>query len=172
MHKVFSLGLLILFFCPGSVVGQSKQQVSDFREIKWGTHKDSVFRNGEKVNFKRVKNGVEPNSFTIPNDDMNIGTVEFEEIQYIFNENNRFKKVFLQADRKFVEDMNFILNYKFGKPDRERKLGYVNVKTWKIGEVVFTLSKFKNDRNIFTLTIESNWEKSAEIRKNKNVDDF
>lgn len=170
MQKVISFALLFFLFL--SATGQSTQEVTDFRDIKWGNHKDSVFRDGEKVNFRKVKNGVEPNSYMIANDKMNIGTVEFEKIQYIFNEDNRFKKVFMQAERSFLADMKFILSYKFGDPDRVQKTGYVTVKTWRIGDVNFTLSDFKNDRNIFTLTIESNWEESAEIKKNKRVDDF
>lgn len=171
MRKVFPLTVLILLVLFGKLDAQDQKKVTDFRDIKWGVHKDSVFRDGAKVNFTKVEDGVDPNSYTIPNDKMTIGAVELEKVQYIFNEDNRFKKVFLQADRNFHSDMKFILNYKFGKSDRDKQTGYVEVKSWQLDGVIFTLSKFIN-RDIFTLTIESNWEKSAEIQKNKRVDDF
>ncbi len=171
MQKVLFATVLFLVVLSGTLDGQTKSKVPDFRDIEWGVHKDSVFRDGAKVNFREVKDGVEPNSYTIPNDKMTIGAVELDKLQYIFNEDNRFKKVFLQADKAFHSDMKFILNYKFGKADQDKQTGLVKVKTWQLNGVIFTLSKFTN-RDIFTLTIESNWEKSAKIQKNKRVDDF
>lgn len=170
MRNVFLLAFLITFTVPG--LAQEKTKVTDFREIKWSTHKDSVFRNGEKVNFVKVENGVEANAYRIPNDDMSIGTVKFEELQYIFNGEDRFKKVFMKSEQKYLADMQFILNYKFGKPDKVQNLGYVNIKTWKLENASFTLSEFKNNRDIFTLSLESQWERSANFKRNINVDDF
>lgn len=170
MRNAFLLGFLLLIALPG--LAQKKTKVTDFRDIKWSTHKDSVFRDGEKVNFVKVENGVEENAYRIPNDDMTIGTVEFDRIQYIFNDNERFKKVFMKADKGYLADMQFILNYKFGKPDKVQNLGYVNIKNWKLENATFTLSEFKNNRDIFTLSLESQWERSANFKRNINVEDF
>lgn len=170
MRTVLCLAFLILFSFPG--LAQKKAKVTDFRQIKWSTHKDSVFRNGEKVNFVKVNNGVEKNAYRIPNDDMTIGTVKFDKLQYIFNEDNRFTKVFMQGKQKYLADMEFILNYKFGKPDKVQNLGYVNIKNWNLKNATFTLSEFKNNRDIFTLSLESQWEQSASFDKNINVKDF
>lgn len=170
MRKLLCLAFLLFFTFQG--FAQDKAKVTDFRNIKWSTHKDSVFRNGEKVNFVKVENGVAENAYRIPNDDMNIGTVQFEKIHYIFNDNNRFKKVFMQAGQDFLADMEFILNYKFGKPDKVQNLGYVNIKNWNLDNVTFTLSEFKNNREIFTLSLESQWERSANFEENINVEDF
>jgi len=172
MKKLTGLGLLFVFLISGSLQAQEGKKVTDFRGIEWGAHKDSIFRNGEKVNFSRVKNGVESNSFTIPNDDMTIGTVEFDNVQYIFNDNNRFKKIFLEAQKKYITDMEFILTYKFGEADKTQELGYVTIRRWKLDNVVFTLSDFNNSRDIFTVNIESQWERSAKMQKNRRVDDF
>ncbi len=170
MRNAFLLGFLLLFTLP--TMAQKKSKVTDFRQIKWSTHKDSVFRDGEKVNFVKVEDGVDNNAYRVPNDDMTIGTAKFEKLHYIFNENDRFKKVFMQGKQQYLADIEFILNYKFGKPDKVQKLGYVNIKSWNLENVTFTLSEFKNNRDIFTLSLESNWERSAKFKRNINVDDF
>ena len=170
MRKVLCFGLILMFTLPA--FAQHQTEVTDFRDIKWSTHVDSVFRDGEKVNFVKIKNGVEDNAYKIPNDDMTIGSVECDKIQYIFNDNNRFKKVFIQASQEYMPDMQFILSYKFGKADKVQTLGYVNIKTWNLDNVIFNLSKFKNGRDIFTLSIESQWEQSANFKRNTNINDF
>ena len=169
--RIASLLVFLLMFTTSGFT-QEKAKVTDFRSIGWSTHKDSVFRSGEKVNFIEVENGVEKNAYRIPNDDMTIGTVEFDKLHYIFNENDRFKKVFMQADQTYLADMEFILNYKFGKPDKVQNLGYVSIKNWNLENSTFTLSKFKNNRDIFTLSLKSQWERSANYEENINVDDF
>lgn len=155
---------------PSSATANDK--VPDFRDIKWGEHVDSVFKDGEKVNFVKVDDAMNENSYKIPGDDMTIGTVKLQKINYIFNEDNRFKKVFIRGEPKHLADMEFILNYKFGEPTNQQSLGYVNLKTWKVGNVVFTLSDFKDEKTFFTLTIESKWENEAAHKRNINVDDF
>lgn len=152
-------------------MAQTQTTVPDFRDISWGTHKDSVVIDGRNINFVEVEEGPDPNSYRIPNDNMKIGTVKLEKLHYIFNGDGRFKKVFVTAPRQYLEDMEFILGYKFGEPSKVRRLGYVTIKDWKIGDVVFTLSEFSN-REFFSLTIESNWEYSAKRRENMNVKDF
>jgi hypothetical protein len=170
MRNALLLAFLMVFTLQG--FAQEKAKVTDFRNIEWSTHKDSVFRSGEKVNFVKVENGVEDNAYRIPNDDMTIGTVKFDKLHYIFNDNNRFKKVFMQADQGYLADMEFILNYKFGKPSKVQNLGYVNIKNWNLENATFTLSEFKNNRDIFTLSLESQWERSANFEENINVEDF
>lgn len=171
MKKVLTLTLVLL---AGSLVGnaQKSANVPDFREIEWGAHIDSVFIDGEKINFVKIPEATESNSYKIPKDKMKIGTVELEKLHYIFNEKDRFKKVFMQGEKDYLSDMEFILSYKFGKPSTVRNLGYVKLKEWTVGNVVFTLSAFSNKRDIFTVTIESNWEQGERYRENMKVDDF
>ncbi len=176
--KYFSVFLLMLGWLAIQFPGWGQYQqnaeaiVPGFRGILWGTHRDSVVRDGQKVVFVKVEEDAPArNTYVIPGDDLTIGAVELNYLYYIFNDQGRFVKVYMEANKKFVEDMLFILKYKFGPPSDTRDLGHVRLYEWRIDGVSFTLSEFR-DRPIFVLTIESNWEYVERIRKNVNVPDF
>ncbi len=145
--------------------------VPGFRGILWGTHLDSVIIEGQKARFVKVEDAAFPRAYYLPGDDMTIGAVRLNKLYYIFNKDSRFTKVYMEANKKFLEDMLFILKYKFGPPSDTRDLGHVRIYEWRIDGVNFTISEFK-DRPTFLLTIESNWEYVERIRKNVNVPDF
>src|ERR1051326_686180 len=73
------------------------QAVLDFRKIFWGTSKDSIWRDGKKLDFIKDKNSLLKNAYSLANDDMTIGAVKLDKVLYIFNDDNRFYKVFLQG---------------------------------------------------------------------------
>ncbi len=152
--------------------GKEEAIVPGFRGILWGTHRDSIVQNGMRVTMERVEEDAPArNTYRIPGDDLTIGAVELNYLYYIFNDQNRFVKVYMEANKKYIEDMLFILKYKFGPPTETRDLGHVRLYEWRIDGVNFTLSEFR-DRPTFILTIESNWEYVERIRKNINVPDF
>ncbi len=176
MHPIrLTLAAFIGVLLGSAVWAQPGQQreaiVPGFRGILWGTHIDSVIVNGEKAQFIKAEDAPIPRAYRLSGDDLTIGAVELDKLYYVFNNKNRFTKVYMEANKKFLEDMLFILKYKFGPPTDQRDLGHVRLYEWRIDGVNFTLSEFK-DRPTFILTIESNWEYVERIRKNVNVPDF
>lgn len=64
---------------------ESTYTLTDFRDIKWGSHIDSVFRDSMKVRFTKASNIEDKNAYVIADDNMFIGTVHLKNIYYIFN---------------------------------------------------------------------------------------
>jgi hypothetical protein len=144
--------------------------VLDFRKIFWGSNRDSIYRDGKKLDFVKDKNALIKNAYAIPGDDMNIGAVKLDKVLYIFNDDSRFYKVFLQGSIDQVEQMKFILTYKFGDYRNESYVDDSHIMQWLVKDVTFTLREITKSR--FELTIESNWQASEDYKKNTSVDDF
>ncbi len=146
------------------------EAVLDFRKIYWGAPKDSISRDGKKVDFQKDRNSLIKNAYTIPNDDLTIGAVKLDRVLYIFNDENRFNKVFLTGSMDQAEQMKFILTYKFGDFRNESFVDDSHIMQWLIKDVTFTLKEISKSR--FELTIESSWQKGEDYKKNTSVDDF
>jgi hypothetical protein len=168
MKKLLVAGLLLAFGFSG--FSAENQQVLDFRNIFWGTKLDSVWRDGKKLEFVKDKNSLIRNAYYISCDDMTIGAVKLDKVLYIFNEEARFYRVFLQGPGGQLEDMKFILTYKFGDFRNESFVDDTHIMQWLIKDVTFTLREVGKSR--FELTIESSWEAGEEYKKNTSVDDF
>ena len=168
MKKLFlAIALLPLFYKGYSA---DQDAVLEFRKIFWGTSKDSCYRDGKKLDFQRDKNSIIKNAYSIPGDDMTIGAVKLDKVLYIFNEDNRFYKVFLQGTMEQAEQMKFILTYKFGDFRNESYVDDSHIMQWIVKDVTFTLKEINKSR--FELTIESNWQASEIYKKNTSVSDF
>ncbi len=168
MKKMF-LAIFMLGFAY-SAFSAENDAVLDFRKIFWGSSRDSVYRNGKKLEFVKDKNAMIKNAYSIPGDDMTIGAVKLDKVLYIFNDDSRFYKVFLQGSIDQVEQMKFILTYKFGDYRNESYVDDSHIMQWLVKDVTFTLKEITKSR--FELTIESNWQASADYKKNTSVDDF
>ena len=138
--------------------------------IFWGVKKDSCYRNGKKVDFVQDRQALLPNAFVIPGDDPMIGAVKCDRILYLFNDENRFYRVFVQGSVDQTEAMKFILTYKFGDFKNESFVDDSHIMQWIIKDVTFTLKEVNKSR--FELTIESNWQAGEDYKKNISVDDF
>lgn len=163
----------LIFFLIG-VFAFNNSKADDmvvFRSIPWGTHIDSIYIYGEKINFVPTNNSRNDKAFKIENDDLSIGTVRLTELQYIFNEDKRLTKIYMIGDRRFFPDMNFILRHRFGEPDDVKELVRINLREWQVGNVKFILTDMM-ESDIFTLTIDSRWELSERYRINTQIDDF
>lgn len=168
MKKLFlAFSLLGLTYSGFSAESEA---VLDFRNIFWGTPKDSVIRDGKKLDFIKDKNSLIKNAYQLSNDDLTIGAVKLEKVLYIFNEENRFQKVFLQGTMDQTEQMKFILTYKFGDFRNESFIDDTHIMQWLVKDVTFTLKEIAKAR--FELTIESSWQASEDYKKNTSVDDF
>ena len=168
MKKLFlAFSLLSMAYSGFSAESEA---VLDFRNIFWGTPKDSISRSGKKVEFVKDRNSLMKNAFTIPNDDLTIGAVKLDKVLYIFNDEERFNKVFLQGTMEQAEQMKFILTYKFGDFRNESFVDDSHIMQWLIKDVTFTLKEISKSR--FELTIESSWQVGEDYKKNTSVDDF
>ena len=167
--KKLLLAITLLGFAQMGFSAES-EAVLNFRKIFWGSQKDSVYRDGVKLDFVKDKNSLIKNAYALPGDNMTIGAVKFDKILYIFNDENRFYRVFLQGSVDQVEEMKFILTYKYGDYRNESFVDDSHIMQWLVKDVTFTLKEVAKSR--FELTIESNWQASSDYKKNTSVDDF
>jgi hypothetical protein len=167
--KKLLFAFLLLGFAHSGFSAES-QGVLDFRNIFWGTPKDSVWRDGKKLEFVKDRNSLIKNAYYLNNDDLTIGAVKLEKVLYIFNDENRFYKAFLQGNLDQLEQMKFILTYKFGDFRNESFVDDSHIMQWLVKDVTFTLKEISKSR--FELVIESSWQASEDYKKNTSVDDF
>lgn len=146
------------------------EAVLGFRKILWGTSRDSAWRDGKKLDFVKDKGSLIKNAYSLTNDEMVLGAVKLDKALYIFNDENRFFKVYLQGGYDQLEQMKFILTYKYGDYRNESFVDDSHIMQWLVKDVTFTLKEVAKSR--FELTIESNWQASADYKKNISVDDF
>lgn len=146
------------------------ESVTNFRNIVWGTAIDSVWRDGKKIDFIKDRNSLIKNAFYVSGDDMTIGSVKLDKVLYIFNDENRFQKVYLQGGVDQVQEMLFILTYKFGDFRNESFVDDSHIMQWLVKDVTFTLKEVTKSR--FELTIESSYQESEDYKKNTSVEDF
>lgn len=170
MQKV--LTVLLVCLLGASAFSQSKDgaSVTDFRGIIWGAKLDSITLNGQKVEFIKDRSMNLKNAFVVKGDPMNIGNVRLNKLVYIFNDENRFTKVYIEGPKEDFAQMKFILNYKFGERANERAVDGVTMYQWLVRDVTFTLKEYEYLR--FELTIESSWQDAEAYKKNTSVKDF
>ena len=164
--------IALLIFTVALYLSSFAQEVNvtSFRSMPWGAYKDSLFANGKKLEFLKDKSSLIKNAYIIAGDDMTVGNVKLNRLNYIFNEEGRFVKVFLEGPKEDAEQMKFILDYKFGAHKNESRVDNVSYQQWLIKDVTFTLGIY--DFLKFEVKIESNWQASEAYKKNISVDDF
>jgi hypothetical protein len=167
MKKIVSALIFVAF-----AIGVSAQEtnVTSFRNMPWGAFRDSLYVKGKKIDFVKDKSSLMRNAYIVPNDDMTIGNVKLTKLVYLFNDDNRFVKVYMEGPKEQTEQMKFILDYKFGEHKNESKVDNVAYKQWLVKDVTFTLGEY--DYLKFEVKIESNWQASEAYKKNTTVDDF
>ena len=67
--KKLLLATLLLGFAYSGFSAES-QGVLDFRNIFWGTPKDSVWRDGKKLSFEKDRNSLIKNAYYLVGDDL------------------------------------------------------------------------------------------------------
>ena len=167
MKKLFTV-FALLFFAAGAFAQETN--VTSFRNMPWGAFRDSMYVKDKKIEFVKDKSSLTKNAYIIPNDDMSIGNVKLNRINYIFNDEGRFVKVYIEGPKEQSEQMKFILDYKFGTFKNESRVDNVSYKQWLVKDVTFTLGEY--DYLKFEVKIESNWQASEAYKKNTSVDDF
>lgn len=168
MKKLLFVLAVLLTTAPA--FSAESDAVIHFRNIYWGVHKDSCFRDGKKIEFIKDRQSLIKDAYYIAGDDMFIGAVKCDRILYQFNDEGRFYKVFIQGSVDQTESMKFILTYKFGDSKNESFVDDTYIQQWLVKDVTFTLKEINKSR--FELTIQSSWQASEDYKKNTSVDDF
>ncbi|MEX0812278.1 MAG: hypothetical protein WD048_08680 [Chitinophagales bacterium] len=165
----FSALIILLFSFYSVALGQSKDRITDFREIYWGTPLDSTYRSGFQVNFEIDKTSPEKKAYKIPGDNMKIGSVDLNRINYIFNGEKKLYKILLEGPREQAQYMTFIIEHKFGDYDKEI-IDNTEVRTWKVQDVIITM--YLHEFRDFQVYFESDWEAAEAYEENTSVEDF
>ncbi|MBI1223471.1 MAG: hypothetical protein GC180_12780 [Bacteroidetes bacterium] len=157
------------------VSGDGHYVLADFRDIKWGSHVDSIYRDGVKLNFIASNEVTDKNAYVLANDEMMLGTVLLDKIFYLFNKQGRFTGVLLIGKRQIDEkkqfgEMKYILTYKFGEPELREVPGAVQY-YWMVDDVRITLDD-QESQGIFTVEFYSDYERSESKKINMNISDF
>ncbi len=168
--------ITILFL---AVLGISNAQtdlsrIEGFRDFKWGSHVDSVERDGEAVVFSPATKVDLLNGgkfYTLANDHFMLGSLSLTNIYYVFSEStNKLYKVILEGKKSDVEQMDFIVDYKYGQHVNEAIDDDKISKQWIVADV--TLSLFNFNYNKFEFELLSDWEAAEAYKKNTSVTDF
>ncbi len=169
--------LITLLFVVGFVFINAQNvpdRIEGFRDFKWGSHVDSIYINGNKVIFTPANKVDLLNGgkfYTVNNDDLTIGSIGLTNIYYVFSDKtNRLYKVILEGKKQNVEEMDFIVDYKYGKHVNELVDDDKVSKQWIVADV--TLSLYNFNYNKFEFELLSDWEAAEAYKKNINVSDF
>lgn len=145
--------------------------LDDFRQIKFGEHLDSIYVDSKKVKFIKTQELSAKNAFTMPDDDLYLGSVKLKRIYYIFSESDRFDRVAMVGDGyQAFREMKYILTFKFDEPELKDLADGVQY-TWNVDGVRVYLT-YQPIGEQFTVDIQSDYEMNESRRKNQNVNDF
>lgn len=168
--------LFLLLFSSlilGQSVAQNKldeKRIKDFRKMEWGKSIDELSTNGELVFIETAKEK-DGTHYVLADENLVIGNVLLTNIEYVFSKkDDKFYKVILTGRKADVEQMKFIVDYKYGTHSNENVTDNNVVKEWLVSNVKIMLNDFAYNK--FTLVIESDWEAVEAYRKNTNVSDF
>ncbi len=145
----------------------------DFRSMKWGTSRDSMYVNGTQVMFTRSNSKTDTGAWFIAEDNMAIGTVTCRNIFYYFNAAGRLNKVKMIVPKYDKGEMKFILTTKFDEPTQVSDLmnGYQSI--WNnIEEVRIHMFYFDDPIDFLSVEFNSDFENVESKRINREVDDF
>ena len=171
MKKILSL---VAFFCLSTATfaqdsGPSK--IEGFRTFEWGQKIDEMTMEAETPNFIPTEKLKDGSYYILANEDLIIGNVLLSSINYVFSKkDDKFYKVILTGKKEDVEQMRFIVEYKYGKHQNETQKDDYTTKQWIIQNVSISLIDYEFKK--FELIIESDWEAAEAFKKNTNVTDF
>lgn len=149
-------------------------RIEGFRDFQWGSHVDSIMRDGEAVVFTPATKVDLLNGgrfYTLPQENLMLGSIMLTNIYYVFSEStDKLYKVILEGKKSDVEQMDFIVDYKYGEHVNEAIDDDKISKQWIVADV--TLSLYNFNYNKFEFELLSDWEAAEAYKKNTNVMDF
>ncbi len=165
--------LLLSFTILSFAVAQEGKKIEGFRSFEWGQEIQEMKVNGEVANFIKIDKEKEKDGdyYVLADENLVIGNVLLKQIEYVFSKKDgKFFKVILEGKKEDVDQMNFIVDYKYGSNLNEDSKDDKVIKEWIINNVTITMQDYKFNK--FYLTLESDWEAAEAFRKNTNVNDF
>jgi hypothetical protein len=84
MKNLLLLACLFQAISSFAQLPAEQPNVTMFRNIPWGSHRDSIFVDGVKQDFVKDKSALSKNTYMIINDDMTIGNVRLNRDQLYF----------------------------------------------------------------------------------------
>lgn len=163
--------LTLLFICV-CLFAQAQEAVEDFRGLKWGTPFDEVEFNDDRDATLLYRGGNEEvgKYYVRRDEDLTIGTVLLDDIYYVFDGQDRFYKVVMNGKADANEDMEYILQKRFGRADKRYRRSPKYVRRWEVGDVnvIFSEQRSKD----FVLQLESEADVKTYVDINSNITDF
>lgn len=171
MKYIFTLITILTLSFSSFAQNDAVQKIKGFRSLEWGQVIEEITVGGEEPNFIQTEKKKDGKYFVLAEENLALGNVLLTGIQYVFSKkDDKFYKVILTGKKEDVEQMNFIIDYKYGDNlNLDEKDGKV-VKQWLVDNVTVTLTDF--EFNTFELVIESDWEAAEAFKKNTSVTDF
>lgn len=171
MKHIFTY--IVLFAFTSNIFAQEvgPSKITGFRTFEWGQKLNEMTIDGETPNFIETEKLKDGSYYILANENLVIGNVLLTGINYVFSKkDDKFFKTLLTGRKDDVQQMLFIIEYKYGKHVNETKKDDKVIKQWIIQNVSITLTEYEFKK--FELTIESDWEAAEAFKKNTNVTDF
>ena len=172
MKQIVTLFLTVSLFA-NVFAQEDKTKIEGFRSFTWGQEITEMKVNGEVANFIKMEKEKEKDGdyYILADENLKIGNVMLKNIEYVFSKKDgKFFKVVLNGKKADSEQMNFIVDYKYGENLNEDAKDDKVIKEWIVNNVTITMKDYNLHK--FELTIESDWEAAEAFRKNTNVSDF
>ena len=171
MKYIFTLLTVLTLSFSSFAQNDAEQKIKGFRSFEWGQVIEEMTTNGEEPNFIQTEKMKDGKYFILAEENLVLGNVLLTGIQYVFSKkDDKFYKVILKGKKEDVEQMDFIVNYKYGENLNYDEKDSKVIKQWIVDNVTVTLTDF--EFNTFELTIESDWEAAEAFKKNTSVTDF
>jgi hypothetical protein len=144
----------------------------NFRDMKWGTHKDSIMINGALIPFIKSTSKTDSAAWYITDDDMVIGTVTCKNIFYYFNASGRLNRVKMVVPKTNKGEMMYILTNKFEEPTGVTDMPNGYQKIWNNIDEVRLIVTYFEDHDFLTIEFNSDFENVESKKINRSVSDF
>lgn len=171
MKRILSIVAILCFTSTIFAQENETSKIDGFRTFKWGQILEEMTKDGEQPNFietEKLKDGA---YYILAEENLMIGNVLLSGINYVFSKkDDKFFKVVLTGKKIDVEQMQFIVDYKYGEHVNETERDDKIIMQWIVEDVTITLIDYKYNK--FELILESNWEAVQAFKKNTNVSDF
>lgn len=171
MKHILTIILLVGFVTAGYAQKDAPNKIKGFRTFDWGNKLEKLTKDGEQPNFIETEKLKDGTYYILAEENLMLGNVLLSGINYVFSKkDDKFYKVVLTGKKVDVEQMQFIVDYKYGEHLNETEKDDKKIMQWIVDDVTITLIDHKFNK--FELILESNWEAVQAFKKNTNVTDF
>lgn len=172
MKQIITL-FFALFLMTNIYAQSDAKKIKGFRSFEWGQELSEMKKDGEAANFIKMEADKDKGGdvFILAGENLMLGNVLLTSVEYVFSKkDNKFFKVILTGKKADTEQMDFIVDYKYGSFKNEDTKDDFVIKQWIVENVTVSLKEFSLHK--FELSISSDWEAAEAFRKNTSVSDF